>query len=63
MLHPTQITQMVDFLLVDQAFVYNAIIGRLTLKSLLAVVSTYHLAIKFPMGDLVGKIRSDQAKS
>ena len=54
---------MVDFLLVDQPSAYNAIIGWLTLNALRAVVSTYHLAMKFPVGDLVGEVRSGQAES
>ena len=58
-----QVTQMVNFLLVDQPSTYNAIIGRLTLNALLVVVSTYHLAMKFPVRDLVGEVRGDQAKS
>ena len=61
--HPAKVTQMVDFLLVYQPFVYNAIIDRPTLNALRAVVSTYHLAMKFPAGDLVGEVRGDQANS
>ena len=54
---------MVDFLLVDQPSAYNAIISRPTLNALKAVVSIYHLAINFPVGDLVGEVRGDQADS
>ena len=61
--HPTKVTQMVDFLLVDQPSAYNAIIGRPTLNALRAVISTYHLAMKFPAGDQVGEVRGDQAES
>ena len=60
---PVQVTQMVNFLLVDQPSTYNAIISRPTPNALLAVVSMYHLAMKFPIGDLVGKVRGDQAES
>ena len=49
--HPTKVTLMVDFLLVDQPSTYNAIIGRPILNALRAVVSTYHLAMKFPARD------------
>ena len=58
-----QVTQMVDFLLVNQPSAYNAIISRPSLNALRAVVSTYHLAIKFLVGDLVDKVRGDQAES
>ena len=54
---------MVDFLLVDQSSTYNAIIGRPTLNALLTLVSTYHLAMKFPAGDQVGEVKGDQAES
>ena len=54
--HPAKVTQMVDFLLVDQPSAYNAIIGRPTLNKLRAVVSTYHLGMKFPTGDQVGEV-------
>ena len=54
---------MVDFLLVDQPSAYNAIIGRPTLNALRVVVSIYHLAMKFPIEDLVGEVRGDQAES
>ena len=60
---PAQVTQMVDFLLVNQPSAYNTIIGRPTLNALQAVASTYHLAMKFPVGDLVGEVRGDQAES
>ena len=54
---------MVNFLLVDQPSGYNTIIGRPTLNALRAVISINHLAMKFPVGDLVGEVRSDQAES
>ena len=54
---------MVDFLLVDQPSTYNAIIGQPNLNTIRAIVSTYHLAMKFPAGNLVGQVRSDQAKA
>ena len=58
-LRSAQVTQMVDFLLVDQPSVYNAIIGQRTLNALRAVVSTYHLVMKFPVGDLASEVRGD----
>ncbi|XP_058081848.1 uncharacterized protein LOC131229827 [Magnolia sinica] len=44
---PHQATVMVDFLIVDQSSVYNAILSRPSLSLLQAVVSTYHLSMKF----------------
>ena len=58
-----QVTQMVDFLLVDQPSAYNIFIGRPTLNVLRVVVSTYHLEMKFSVEDLVGEVRGDQAES
>ena len=60
---PVQITQMIDFLLVDQPSAYNAIIGRPTFNAILAIVSTYHLDMKFPTRNLVGEVRGDQVKA
>ena len=54
---------MVDSLLVDQPSAYNAIISQPTLNALCAVVSTYHLAMKFPARVQVGEVRGDQADS
>ena len=62
-LRPTQVTQMVDFLLVNQPSAYSAIIGQPTLNALHAIISTYHLAMKFPVGILVGEVKGDQAES
>ena len=58
-----QVTQMVNILLVDQPSVYNTIIDRPTLNTLKAIVSTYHLAMKFQVEDLVGEVKGDQVES
>jgi hypothetical protein len=44
---PKQATAMVDFLVVDRPFAYNAIMGCLSLNKLKADTSTYHLKMKF----------------
>jgi hypothetical protein len=44
---PKQATVMVDFLVVDGPFAYNAIMGCLSLNKLKADTSTYHLKMKF----------------
>ncbi|GMN57046.1 hypothetical protein TIFTF001_026149 [Ficus carica] len=46
---PEKATRIVEFLVIDKPSVYNAILGRPTLNALKAVVSTYHLALKFPI--------------
>ncbi|GMN59472.1 hypothetical protein TIFTF001_028562 [Ficus carica] len=53
-------TQMVEFIVVDRPSVYNVILGRPTLNTLKAVVSTYHLAMKFPTSDGIGVFRGNQ---
>ena len=51
---------MVEFIVVDRPSVYNVILGRPTLNALKAVVSTYHLAMKFPTSDGIGVFRGNQ---
>jgi hypothetical protein len=45
---PSAKTILVKFIIVNCPSAYNAIIGRPTLKSLGAIVSTVHLAMKYP---------------
>lgn len=54
---------MVEFIIVDKPSVYNIIIGRPTLNALDAVVSTYHMAMKFPTLTEVGIFKVDQKGS
>ena len=51
---------MVDFLVVDRLSAYNAIISRPGLNQLRAATSTYHLMMKFPTEERVGKVKGDQ---
>ena len=55
-----QITNDLNFLVVDCSSSYNAIIGRPTLNSWKAVTSTYHLSVKFPTDNGVGQVQGDQ---
>ena len=58
--YPQQTTKDVTFLMVDYSSTYNAILGRLTLNSWKAVISTCHPMIKFPTKYRVGKVQGDQ---
>ncbi|KAK3001315.1 hypothetical protein RJ639_022280 [Escallonia herrerae] len=57
---PTQAKLMLDFVVVRVPSAYNAILGRTALNQLKAVVSTYHLKIKFPTKHGVGEVKGDQ---
>ncbi|KAL2232853.1 UNVERIFIED_CONTAM: hypothetical protein Sindi_1465300 [Sesamum indicum] len=57
---PKRKTLMVKFLVVDMPFAYNVILGRPGLNSFRAVVSTYHLKMKFPTQSGVGEVVCDQ---
>lgn len=58
---PCQITNVVDFLIVDCPSTYNAILGKPMLNKMKAVTSTYHLLIHFLTEEGVGEVRGDQA--
>ncbi|CAA0819896.1 Unknown protein, partial [Striga hermonthica] len=55
--------KMVRFVVVDVESAYNVILGRPALNAFWAVVSTYHMKLKFPVGDQVGEARGDQKLS
>ena len=55
--------QDVTFLVVDCSSAYNGIIGRPTLNSWKAAISTYHLMIKFPTEYEIRELRGDQVAS
>ena len=58
--YPQQVIKDVNFLVVGCSSSYNAIIGRPTLNSWKAVMSTYHLSVKFPTEHGVGQVQEDQ---
>lgn len=51
---------MVDFMAIDHPSSYNVLLGRLFFMATKGVVSTYHLKLKFPIGDQVGVVKRDQ---
>ncbi|CAA0814729.1 Unknown protein, partial [Striga hermonthica] len=51
------------FVVVDVESAYNVILGRPALNAFRVVVSTYHMKLKFPVGDQVGEARGDQKLS
>ena len=50
---------LLDILVADVPLAYNMILGRSGLNSLQAVPSTYHMVMKFPTIDRVGKVQGD----
>lgn len=58
-----QVSRPVAFLVVRQKSSYNIILGRTALNSFQAMVSTYHLMMKFPIGNCVGSASGDQVMS
>ncbi|KAJ0985389.1 hypothetical protein J5N97_003745 [Dioscorea zingiberensis] len=57
---PRSSTVTANFLVVRCASSYNVILDRPTLNALKAVISTYHLLLKFPTESGSGEIRGDQ---
>lgn len=57
---PHQLSRLVDFLVINKHLLYNAIISRATLNAIKAIVSTYHLMIKFLIEDEIGTLQGDQ---
>ncbi|KAL0285976.1 UNVERIFIED_CONTAM: hypothetical protein Sradi_7159300 [Sesamum radiatum] len=59
----TRKTCMLEFLVVDVPSAYNVILGRPTLNAFQAVISIYHMKIKFPTLGGVGKVQGDHLQS
>ncbi|GAV63246.1 hypothetical protein CFOL_v3_06766, partial [Cephalotus follicularis] len=57
---PCQTQVKMTFMVVDTPSPYNAIIGRLRLNIMEAIVPTRHLLVKFPTRFDVGQVRGDQ---
>ncbi|KAK3018233.1 hypothetical protein RJ639_002767 [Escallonia herrerae] len=57
---PAQANFMLDFVVVKVPSAYNAILGRPALNQLQALVSTYHLKMKFPTEHGIGEVKGNQ---
>ncbi|GMN66700.1 hypothetical protein TIFTF001_035760 [Ficus carica] len=57
---PEMVARMVEFIVVDRPSAYNVILGRPTLNAIKTVVSTYHLAMKFPTKGGIRVFRGNQ---
>ncbi|KAL2244073.1 UNVERIFIED_CONTAM: hypothetical protein Sindi_0525300 [Sesamum indicum] len=60
---PKRKTLMVKFLVVDTPFTYNVILGRPGLNSFRAVISTYHMKMKFPTEYGIDEVSCDQKEA
>ncbi|KAL2243316.1 UNVERIFIED_CONTAM: hypothetical protein Sindi_0449600 [Sesamum indicum] len=60
---PKRKTLIVKFLVVDTPFTYNVILGRSGLNSFWAVISTYHMKMKFPTEYGIGEVSRDQKEA
>ncbi|XP_011083340.1 uncharacterized protein LOC105165882 [Sesamum indicum] len=60
---PKRKTTMVKFLVVDTPFAYNVILGRPGLNLFRAIISTYHMKLKFPMDNGVAEVACDQKEA
>ena len=57
---PCQAMTTVRFLIVDAPSAYNVLLGRPSLNAIKAIPSTYHMVIKFPTTNGVGRVRGNQ---
>ena len=57
---PFQATTTARFLIVDAPSSYNMLLGKPSLNAIKAILSAYHMMIKFPTVSRVGMVRGDQ---
>ena len=57
---PCQATTTARFLIIDDPSTYNMLLGRPSLNAISAILSAYHMMIKFPTINGVGMVRGDQ---
>ena len=61
--YPREFCIMTDFLVIDQPSTFNAVLGKPSLRALKAITSIYHLLMKFPTPNGVGKVRGNQEEA
>ena len=57
---PCQATMTTKFLIVEAPLAYNMLLGRPSLNAIRVIPSAYHMVVKFPTENGVGKDRGDQ---
>ena len=55
-----QATMTTKFLIVEAPSAYNMLLGKPSLNAIRAIPSSYHMVVKFPTDNGVGKARGDQ---
>ena len=58
--YPRQSCVMANFLVIDQLSAFNAVLGRPSLRALMAITSIYHLLMKFPTPNDIGQVQGNQ---
>ena len=57
---PCQAITTVRFLIVDTPSAYNVLLGRPSLNNIRAILSAYHMVVKFPTASGVGMVQGNQ---
>ena len=60
---PRQTTIIANFVVVDCASAFNAVLGRPSLRELKAITSIYHLTVKFPTPGGVASMKGEQREA
>ncbi|KAL2228687.1 UNVERIFIED_CONTAM: hypothetical protein Sindi_1848400 [Sesamum indicum] len=60
---PKRKTTMVKFLVVGTPFAYNVVLGKPGLNLFRAVISTYHMKVKFPTENGIGEVACDKKEA
>ena len=54
---------MADFLVINQLSAFNAVLNKPSLRALKAITNIYHLLMKFPTPNGLGKVHGNQNKA